>query len=181
MMSMTTLPSAPFTRADLHAMPDDGRRHELVDGTLVVTPSPSARHQEVSLALTVTLWEACPPELRLFYAPFDVALGEETVLQPDLLVAPRADFTDRDLPVAPLLAIEILSPSTRRIDLTLKLARYEAAGTASYWVVDPDELTLTAWELVDGAYVEVAHVTGEEEWAASAPFPVTISPARLRD
>lgn len=58
--------------------------------------------------------------------------------------------------------------------------RDSAAGTGSYWVVDPDELPLTAWDLVDGAYVEVAHVTDEEEWTAASPFPVTVSPAALR-
>ena len=107
-------------------------------------------------------------------------MADDTVMQPDLLVARGNDFTSRDLPVAPLLTVEILSPSTRRIDLTLKRSRYEEAGTASYWVVDPDDLTLTAWELVDGAYVEVAHVTGEDEWTAALPFPVTVTPAALR-
>ena len=71
-------------------------------------------------------------------------------------------------------------PAPDGSDLTLKRSRYESAGTASYWVVDPDELSLTAWDLVDGAYVEVAHVTGEEEWTATSPFPVTVSPAALR-
>lgn len=91
----------------------------------------------------------------------------------------REDFTARDLPVAPLLAVEVLSPSTRRIDLTLKRSRYEAAGCASYWVVDPDGPALTAWELRDGEYVEVAHVTGEEQFAASAPYDVIICPSQL--
>jgi Uma2 family endonuclease len=79
------------------------------------------------------------------------------------------------------LAIEILSPSTRRFDLTVKRSRYEAAGTASYWVVDPIELTLIAWDLVDGTYVEVAHVSGDEEFTATQPFAVTVTPALLRD
>lgn len=73
--------------------------------------------------------------------------------------------------------MEILSPSTRRFDLMTERSRYEEAGT--YWVVDPDELTLTAWDLVDGTYVETAHVTGDQEYATS-PFPVAVAPARLR-
>lgn len=182
MVTMTTLSAgAPYTRADLDALPDDGRRHELIDGVLIVTPAPSYEHQDVALALVLMLHPACPPELKLLFAPFEVALADDTVLEPDLLVARRADFTSRDLPVAPLLAVEILSPSTRCFDLMTKRSRYEAAGTASYWVIDPDEPSLTAWELVDGAYVEVAHVTGDEEWTASRPFPVTIVPATLRD
>jgi len=179
MKSMTTLPAAAFTRADLEAMPDDGRRHELIDGVLVVTPAPSIRHQDVSLSLVLLLQQACPPEIKLLYAPVDVAFGDDTVMQPDILVAKRSDFTDRDLPVAPLLAVEILSPSTRRFDLMTKRSRYEEAGTASYWVVDPDELTLTAWELVDGVYVEVAHVTGDDVFHATRPFPLTIRPSEL--
>jgi len=123
---------------------------------------------------------ACPPGLLVLQAPFDVAMAEETLLQPDLLVSHRSDFTERDLPVAPLLAVEIHSPSTRRFDLMTKRSRYEAAGTASYWVVDPTDLTLIAWDLIDGAYVEVANVTGEQEYAATLPFPVTIVPALLR-
>ncbi|MGH3348024.1 MAG: Uma2 family endonuclease [Nocardioides sp.] len=180
MVTVTTLPARPFSRADLDAMPNDGHRYELIDGVLVVTPSPSPDHQRFSRGVFLLLHTACPDDLEVLYAPFDVAIADDTVMQPDLLVAARDDFTDRDLPVAPVLAVEILSPSTRRFDLTLKRSRYESAGTASYWVVDPDELSLTAWDLVDGAYVEVAHVTGEEEWTAASPFPVTIVPAALK-
>ncbi|HET7326233.1 MAG TPA: Uma2 family endonuclease [Nocardioidaceae bacterium] len=82
---------------------------------------------------------------------------------------------------APLLAVEVLSPSTRLIDINLKRARYEAVGCPSYWVVDPDSLTLTAWELRDNVYVEVAHVARNETFGATVPYPVSITPARLLD
>ena len=103
-------------------MPDDGRRYELVDGTLIVTPAPSRRHQQALLRLTLLLAEGCAEHLELVFAPFDVTLAEDTVLQPDLLIAPKDHFTERDLPSAPLLVVEILSPSTRHIDLSLKHA-----------------------------------------------------------
>jgi len=185
MDAMTLLPqSRPLTRADLDAVrakgSDDGHRYELIDGVLVVTPCPSIPHQEVSFRLSMLLGQACPAGLTVLYAPVDVALGDDTVMQPDLLVARRADFTHHDLPVAPLLAVEILSPSTRRFDLTLKRSRFEAAGVASYWVVDPIELSLTAWDLEDGHYVEVACVRGDETFSSARPFPVDIVPARLR-
>lgn len=106
-------------------------------------------------------------------------LADDDVCQPDILVAPRDTFTARDLPVAPLLAVEILSPSTRLIDLNLKKASYEMAGCASYWVGDPIEARLIAWELRDGAYVEVADVTGDEIWTATAPYALDICPADL--
>ncbi len=112
-------------------------------------------------------------------APFDVVLGAHTVLQPDVLVARRDDFTERDLPTAPLLAVEVLSPSTRLVDLNLKRARYEAAGCPSYWVVDPDVPSLTAWDLVDGTYVEVGSVVGVETFESRLPFPVSVTPSDL--
>lgn len=100
-------------------------------------------------------------------------------MQPDLLVARRTDLTDRDLPAAPRLAVEVLSPSTRRLDLTLKLARFEAAGCPSYWVVDPLRPSLQAWELRDGTYAEVASVHGNETFEATQPFGLTVTPDRL--
>lgn len=182
MESMTTLSrAAPFTRADLDAMPDDGRRHELIDGVLVVTPAPGYAHQVVAGRLHLVLAASCPPDLRVLFAPFDVVLAEDTVMEPDLLVARRTSFTRKDLPAAPLLAIEILSPSTRRVDLTLKWARFEAAGCLSYWVVDPLEPSLTAWELRDGAYVEVARVSGDQPFEAVLPYPLRIVPSELLD
>lgn len=168
-----------FTRADLDEMPDDGKRYELLDGVLLVSPAPRIAHQRVLANLLVLLKPACPVELEVFFAPVDVALAEDTVLQPDLLVARRADLTDKDLPTAPVLAVEVLSPSTRRFDLTVKRSRYEAAGCASYWVVDPDKPSITAWDLGDNGYGEPTVVTGDETYAADRPFPVEVVPAAL--
>jgi Uma2 family endonuclease len=111
-------------------------------------------------------------------APTDVVLAEDTGVQPGLLVARREDFTDQALPTPPLLAVEVLSPSTRLVDLNLKMARFERAGVASYWVVDPDVPRLVAWELREGRYVEVA---GDEAWTASTPYAVTVRPSQLLD
>ena len=182
MGTVTVLPRGrALTRRDLEQMPDDGHRYELIDGTLIVTPAPSVRHQLVVGHLYLLLTATCPADLRVLVAPVDVALDDHTVLQPDLLVARKSDFTDRDLPTAPLLAIEILSPSTRRVDLTLKRSRLEAAGCPSYWVVDPDEPSATVWQLQDQAYVEVAHVAGQEQVDLRVPYPVTLRPAALVD
>ena len=180
MVSMTmTAHGEPMTRADLEALPDDGRRHELIDGTLVVTPAPRLRHQRMVVRLVTLLETARPGGVRVLVAPFDVSLADDTVVQPDLLVAPLGQFTDKDLPGAPLLAVEILSPSTRLIDLNLKRARYETAGCAAYWVLDPEAPSLRAWELQEGVYVEVASVTGEETFHAELPFVVDLTPADL--
>jgi Uma2 family endonuclease len=180
MDAVTTLPqSRPLTRQDLESVPDDGHRYELIDGALIVTPAPRPRHQTAVLELAIALRDACPAELKVLIAPLDVVLADDTVLQPDVLVTRRADLSERDLPVPPLLAVEVLSPSTRLIDLNLKRARYEAAGCPSYWVIDPDEPSLVAWELRDAAYVEVAHVVGEETFRAARPYGVNVCPAQL--
>lgn len=181
MRAVTILSRRPavFTRADRDALPDDGRRHELVDGTLIVSPAPGAAHQLVLGELYLLLRLTCPADLQVMLAPFDVALGDDTLLQPDLLVARREDFTARDLPTAPLLAVEVSSPSTRRLDATLKRARFEAAGCAAYWLVDPDVPSVLALELVEGAYAEVAHVDGGQTWRATRPFDVSVQPSAL--
>ena len=108
-----------------------------------------------------------------------MVLAEDSVLQPDLLVVRDEEFRDESLPVRPLLAVEIMSPSTRHLDVTLKLVRYEAARCPSYWVVDPDERSLTVWQLEGGKYVEHARVTGDETCTLSRPFELTITPSRL--
>jgi Uma2 family endonuclease len=159
----------PFTVHDLEAMPDDGHRYELIDGVLIVTPAPGWFHQQSSGALFVQLWNACPPEFR--------------VLQPDILVARYVDLTPKNLPVAPVLAVEVLSASTALNDLNNKKAAYERMGTVSYWVVDPEEPgRLTVFELdARGRYAEVANVCGDEKFTTERPFPITIVPARLLD
>lgn len=181
MEPVTTLPwSRPLTYDDLELMPDDGHRYELIDGVLLVSPSPLHRHQIASRELFLRLHAAAPdPRFQVLFAPLDVVLADDTVLIPDLIVARAGDFTERNLPVPPLLAVEVLSPSTRRFDLMVKHSRLEAAGCPAYWVVDPDVPRLIAWELRDGAYVEVADVSGSEPFHATMPFPVTVVPADL--
>lgn len=171
----------PFTVEQRDAIPDNGMRHELLDGVLVMTPSPRPRHQDIAFQLAKILDAGATAEAKVFMAPLDVRLGIATVLQPDLVVARRADLTELNLPAAPLLAVEVLSPSTALIDLNRKKAILEEAGCPSYWVIDPEGPTLTAWELVDGAYVEVAKVAGDESWTPTLPFTVTIRPADLLD
>lgn len=171
----------PLTRADLEQAPDDGHRYELIDGSLIVTPGPMSSHQGASGELYSLLKAACPSDLKVYFAPFDVELTEDTVMQPDLLVTRRDDVLERGIAVAPLLAVEILSPSTRRFDLILKRSRYEAAGCTSYWVIDPHEPSIIAWQLRDGEYAEAGQASAEESLALALPFPVTVVPARLLD
>ena len=173
---------APLTEDDLATMPDDGHRYELVDGVLIVTPAPGLNHQICVTALGALLATVSPPELRVLVAPFEVRLSRLTILQPDVLVAHKSDFGEDRLEHAPLLAIEVLSPSTRRIDLGTKRLAFEAAGVAAYWLVDPHTPSLIVLELDEqGRYLEKATATGDEAYHATIPFPVTVVPARLLD
>ena len=164
MSAVTTLPwGRALTREDLDTMPDDGHRYELIDGTLLVSPAPMLRHQLAVTRLLRLLNDASPAELIALPAPFDVVLADRTVFQPDVLLARKGDLTARDLPAPPVLAVEVLSPSSRSIDRILKYSRYAEAGVEHYWIIDPDEPSITAHRLrPDGSYEEVAHVISDE-------------------
>jgi len=119
-MTVVTSPSDvahPFTVADLEEMPDDGRRYELIDGELLVSPAPGWAHQAVVLALSILLDQACPAELRVLAAPFAVRPDKFNEVQPDVLVARYTDLTEDDLPRAPVLAASVkrtVSPGRSR-------------------------------------------------------------------
>lgn len=180
---------AMLTRADLDTLPEDGLRHELIDGSFVLTPAPGVEHQRVVGGLFAILRSALqaqrstiPPgdrhELEVLLAPLDVVLGAN-VVQPDLVLAPRSAFTKRDLPTAPVLVVEVRSASTGWLDEGRKRTLYAEAGVAHYWLVDPETPCMTALRLVDGRYEEVAHATGEETIALDSPVSLSLCPAHL--
>ena len=182
MTAVTTLPfGRPLTRDDLAAMPDDGHRYELVDGVLVVSPSPVLRHQRLVGGLHRALHPLCPPQLEVVLGPFDVVLADDTVLVPDLIVVARDRLTERDHPGAPLLSIEVLSPSTRRFDQLVKRDRLQSAGVGAYWLVDPEAPSVTVLELRAGVLVETAAATGDEVLGLDFPFPLRLVPSQLLD
>jgi Uma2 family endonuclease len=144
----TVAQGAPkLTYDDLALLPDDGRRHELIDGVHFVTPSPDARHQTIVVTLTVALESFARSRGlgRVFVAPFDVRLSPHDVVEPDLLFISTARgeiLTSANVAGAPDLVIEVLSPSTRRRDEVLKRDLYEARGVAEYWLIDPEAETV---------------------------------------
>ncbi|HEY4465364.1 MAG TPA: Uma2 family endonuclease [Streptosporangiaceae bacterium] len=170
----------PFTVDDLDRMPDDGHHYELLDGTLIVSPAPGAAHQRASAMLTHILELACPDELIVF-PNVGVRIAANSALEPDAVVARPADVSGARLVRPPLLLVEILSPDSALRDLNLKKAAYERFAVPSYWVIDPDlnQPRLRAFELAEGAYTEVAQVTGDEVFRASRPFPVEVGPSGL--
>jgi Uma2 family endonuclease len=180
------LPAGPLTVADLEAFPDDGHRYELLDGVLVVTPAPAPVHQRVVLRLSMILADVTPDGHELFVAPLAVhpepgpPSAQRIELQPDVVIGSDALLTDRDLSGAPLLAVEVLSPSTQLFDRNLKRAAYERIGAAHFWLVDPQTPELFAYALDDeGVYQLVAHAVDDEMVHLERPVRVRIRPRDL--
>jgi Uma2 family endonuclease len=133
-----------LTYDDFLLFPDDGKRHELIDGEHYVTPSPSIRHQEISgrLHLLIGAWLEEHPVGKIFFAPLDVLLSKFDVVEPDLLYVSNERaatlLAGQHVTGAPDLVVEIGSPATRKRDETIKRRLYERSGVVEYWVVDPD-------------------------------------------
>lgn len=183
MGTMAVMPRAShdWTVDDLATLPDDGLQYELLDGILLVTPAPVPAHQAVAGELYKILDAACPKHLKVFFAPLDWQPDRRTSLQPDLLVVAREDIGSAKVTAPLALAVEVLSPSTRRKDQVLKFSKYADSGVASYWIVDPEVPSLAAYDLVDGAYLQAGRAAGAEALERDRPFPVTVRPADLLD
>ena len=131
-----------LTYEDYVLFPEDGQRHEIIDGEHYVSPAPTPKHQRVSMRLSSRL-HVFTEEHRLgevLPAPTDVLLSRHDVLQPDILFISneRARIvTEKNIQGAPDLVVEILSAGTRKLDERIKLARYELLGVSEYWIVDP--------------------------------------------
>jgi Uma2 family endonuclease len=187
MVSVTSLESLPrgqvLTARQVAHLWDEDNPVELIDGVLSTVNSPKPVHAFIVGSLFRLLdavaygrgWRVLPGAVDI--------VAVDSIVIPDLIVIPEHLAPDPDdfLAVVPLLAVEVLLPSTRLKDLNDKFRLYERTGIEHYWVVDPIEQRLVAWQLHDGAYVEVANVAGEEPWTATVPFEVTITPARLLD
>jgi Uma2 family endonuclease len=146
-----------LTYEDYCALPDDGKRYEIIDGDLLATPSPVTKHQRASINLVFLIesYLRSRPLGELFAAPFDVLLDSHTIVVPDLVYVRNENrnvLTDKNIQGAPDLVIEILSPSTARVDRVLKLRKFADRGVAHYWIVDPAAETLEALEWAEGSY-----------------------------
>jgi Uma2 family endonuclease len=134
-----------LTYDDLLLLPDDGRRHELIDGEHFVTPSPFIRHQELLKRLAYAVEShvrAHPEQGQMFFAPLDCVLTAHDVVEPDLLVVTGDQqdiLTDKHVMGVPALVVEILSAGSRRLDSRLKRAVYDRVGVREFWIVDPPD------------------------------------------
>ncbi len=133
-----------LTYDDYLLFPNDGKRHEIIDGELAVSPAPSIVHQTILLRLTVALHQylTAHPIGRVFFAPVDVILDPQNIVQPDAVFVSldrQAIITQANLQGAPSLVIEVLSPDSARRDRIEKRYLYERFGVQEYWVVDVDQ------------------------------------------
>jgi Uma2 family endonuclease len=149
-----------ITWQDVQQLPDDGHRHEAIEGELYVTPAPSLRHQRISMRLTLVLHQllADPGHGELFYAPTGVEFPvTEEGVQPDLVFVSterRGIISAAWIRGAPDLVVEILSRTTAHRDRGVKLKLYERQGVEQYWIVDPDARVVEVWTFGDVAQSE---------------------------
>jgi Uma2 family endonuclease len=161
--------SVRLTYQDLVDLPDDGLRYELIDGELHVTAAPSPKHQRVSgnIHLHVALYLRDHPIGRVYYAPLDVVLSRFDSVEPDLLYVSHErearQMTRRNLEGPPDLVIEVLSPSTKRIDQDIKLSLYERYGVPEYWVMNPERELVRVYRLKDGCLLFCEELHNRED------------------
>jgi Uma2 family endonuclease len=151
-----------LTYDDFLLLPDDGRRHEIIDGVHYVTPSPNLRHQEIVGRLHFEIEARLrrrPGTGRVFLAPFDVLFSKWDVVEPDLLfiaVDQLAILTDTNVQGPPALVIEVLSPTTRKTDEQTKRRLFDRGGVREYWLVDPERDAVTVCRRVPAGSLEIA-------------------------
>jgi Uma2 family endonuclease len=157
-------PGVKLTYDDFLLFPDDGLRHELIDGEHYVTPSSNMSHQRVSgrLHLTIGSYLRANPIGELFYAPFDVVFSRFDVVEPDLLYLSNARaaeaLTEKNVQGVPNLVVEILSKGTRKRDETIKRRLYERSGVDEYWVVDPGAASIRVCRLAGGRLADAVEL-----------------------
>jgi len=149
-------PARRYTYADLATFPDDHLRREIIDGELIVTPSPIVRHQIASSKIHFRLMTYAQGRGGLaLAAPIDVFLADDNVVEPDLLFV-RPDHGDqigaKFIKDAPDLVVEISSPSTRRLELVRKRELYERFGVPEYWYVDLEAERVEVYLFTEGSY-----------------------------
>jgi Uma2 family endonuclease len=182
-VAMSDLPPADgWTTDDLDNLPEDGVRRELLDGVLLVSPSPTDIHQIIAGRLMVALEESCPAELQVTQG-VEVRISPRRSFIPDVLVATdeaarrRARYYN---PHEVMLAVEIVSPTSQSMDRITKPALYAAAGIPYYWRIE-----------IDGGLIVHAHkIDPENEMyrpfgtfdvtiETAEPWPMTIPVSRL--
>jgi len=176
-MPVLSRPQRKLTYEDFLLFPDDGKRHELIDGVHYVTPCPSFTHQELlgRLYLAIGTFLVNRRHLgRVVLSPFDVVMSTHDVVEPDLLFIAgdqQAIITEANVQGAPALVVEILSPSTRRRDEGIKRRLYERAGVREFWLVDPKRSQVSVCRRAsDGTLAPVATLVHDGGESLTTPL-----------
>jgi Uma2 family endonuclease len=171
--------STKYTHADLLVMPDDGKRREILDGELVVSPSPLLFHQRIVRRLFEAFVRYLDrhPIGEIFVSPLDVIFDDLDVLEPDLIFVRNDNrgILQDWIRGVPDLVIEVLSPGSVSVDRGPKLKAYARFGVPEYWIVDPDARAIEVYRQSDGGY-ELASVFGEGDFLASPLLPQFVLP-----
>ncbi|WP_433374231.1 Uma2 family endonuclease [Actinoplanes sp. CA-142083] len=180
---MSDLPPADgWTVDDLDAMPDDGVRRELLDGVLLVSPSPTDIHQIIAGRLMVALEESCPAEFQVTQG-VEIRMNSRKAFIPDVLVATDQAARRRTrtyLPHEVVLAIEIVSPTSISMDRITKPALYAAAGIPFYWRIETgDGLIVHAYKIDPEHEVYRPDGTFQDKIVATEPWKIDLPIARI--
>lgn len=173
-----------LTYEDYRACPEDGRRYEILEGDLAVSPTPILWHQELVVRLLTLLlrWIDAGAGGRVVVAPATVILAHDTVVEPDVFwISPeRLPAIAKDVVCgAPDLIVEVLSPSTARRDRGIKARAYARHGVREYWLVDPDTQTVTILTLRGSVFRAHASGTGHRVLASRIDPTLKVVPAEL--
>ncbi len=169
-------PGVKLTYDDFLLFPDDGLRHELIDGEHYVTPSPNIRHQRISgnLYSAIRAYLREHPIGEIFYAPLDVVLSNFDVVEPDLLYVSQERSHDVLTPMhvrgVPNFVVEIGSKSTSRRDETIKRQLYERSGVDDYWTVDPATDTVRIYRHTSDRFAPAIELRRDAGHALTTPL-----------
>ena len=174
-MAKQEMQSSQLTYEDYLQFPDDGKRHEIIEGDHYMTPAPKAKHQTAVLNLSLAIGGFVKNHgLGLvFIAPFDVILSNENVIQPDILfvsAARAAIVTEDNIQGAPDIVVEILSESTRKKDEVTKRKLYEKFGVQEYWIVDPELEIVKIFKLTEQIYGRALELSKENSEILTTNF-----------
>lgn len=140
-----------YTVENIYALPE-GQRAELIDGQMYMMAPPNTRHQSLVSELTVTIGSyirSRAGNCKVFPAPFAVFLNKDDLnyVEPDIVViCDKEKITEKGCNGAPDWIIEVVSPSTSRMDYGIKLFKYRSAGVREYWIVNPKTRTVNLFD-----------------------------------
>lgn len=182
---MPTIIAPKLTYWELREMPNDGKRYELVDGEVYMSPSPNRKHQRAVGNIYLALANFVRRESRgeVYLAPFDVVFNERNVTQPDLVFILNerlSIITSANVWGVPDLAVEVLSPGTAGYDRDTKLPLYARSGIPELWYVDPEAETVEVFNLAsDARYVLTERAAGEKPLTSSVLPGLVLTPHEI--